>query len=209
MCTPPLLASLSRSHRQHASLLILLRQHAISLSELTQRTTGIAHGHNAGWNVARDHTPRPNHGSPPYGHTGADGDIATQPAVVANGYRLGTLILGIAFLGQQRMDGGVHCAVGTNKHVLTDGDASAVHEVGVAVDEAAPSHADVPTIVAGKVGHDRGCLGIETQKLVQNATMLHAIVGIGMIEGEVEATSKLTARGELPTVTRVVPLPCV
>ncbi len=105
------------------------------------------------------------------GHTGHDGDVGTEPAVIAHHDGGGFLKSLVALFGRQRMCRSVGAKMWPNEAVLTDPDAASIHEIGSKVDEGVTANMRIPTVVHRERTQDFAVLPKISDQTVQNLIM--------------------------------------
>ena len=126
----------------YRSSLVFFRQ------QLLDNSAGVAGRHTVGGNVVGHHATGSNDSTVANRHTGADGDIAAQPAILSNNNGIGRLN-GLAPL--QVVDGvlrGVERTIGSNECAVADGDVARIEKHTVVVDEDAFAQVQAVAVVA-------------------------------------------------------------
>jgi hypothetical protein len=127
---------------------------------------------------------------------GAEDGAAAEPDVVGDGDGFSVLEAGAAGCGVERVGGGVDVDAGGDLHVGADGDAVAVEEDAVVVDECARADGDVVAVVAAEVGFDDDVFADIAEELAREGEACGAVGHRYRIQAFDEGLGAKVFRGE-------------
>ena len=143
---------------------------------------GITGGYHIGWNILRNHTAGTNDGVVANGNTGTDDGIAADPDMAADGYRNSVIMAVASDSGVNGVVGGIDGNLGTEHHIVTDGDLPAIQENTIVVAEKVVTDADIVAVVTEEGGFDIGVLARVGKQFLYQGLFLLRLCFKGLVQ---------------------------
>ena len=158
----------------------------VLLGERANDAARIAVCQHTGGNVFGDNASGTNDAAASDGHTGENRDITAEPNVITQCDWLRALQSLIALIRKQRMNGGIHAAVRTDKTMRTDGDGRAVHQMCAVIEKGILSNRAVVPVIGIKWRENHGGLSELWHQCAKKLLAFLCLIGWRVVELEAQ-----------------------